>query len=68
MSPRLQEKICRLAADVSFAKAAGHLESLAGVRLAAETIRTSSERKAAGVARWQTGQTDSAGTFAEARG
>jgi len=68
LSPRLQEKICRLAADVSFAKTAEHLESLAGVRLAAETIRTSSERKAAGVARWQTDQTDSAGAFAEARG
>ena len=68
LSPRLQEKICRLAAAVSFAKTAEHLSSLAGVTLASETIRTSCERKAAGVARWQTRQTDSASTFGAAQG
>jgi hypothetical protein len=68
LSPRLQEKVCRLAADVSFAKAAEHLESLSGVALASETIRTSCERKAAAVARWQTSETDSAATFEAAEG
>jgi hypothetical protein len=68
LSPRLQEKTCRLAADVSFAKAGEHLESLLGVALATETIRTYSERKATAVLRWQTGETASADTFAKARG
>jgi hypothetical protein len=68
LSPRLQEKFCRLAADVSFATAGEHLASLLGVVLATETIRTYCERKAVAVARWQSSETDSADTFGAAQG
>jgi hypothetical protein len=68
LSPRLQEKVCLLAADVSFDKAREHLASLLDVHLATETVRVHSERRAAGIARWQTGETDSAQTFAKAQG
>jgi hypothetical protein len=68
LSPRLQEKVCRLAADVSFVRAAEHLGSLAGVALAAETVRTHAERKAAEVKRWQAGQAASADAFGKAEG
>jgi hypothetical protein len=68
LSPRLQEKLCHLAADVSFAKTGEHLASLLGVALASETIRTYCERKAAAVARWQSSEADSADTFGTAKG
>jgi hypothetical protein len=68
LSPRLQEKFCRLAADVSFAKTWEHLASLLGVTLARETIRKYCERKAAAAARWQSSETDSADTFGAADG
>jgi hypothetical protein len=57
-----------LAADVSFAKTAEHVKSLAGVVVATETIRKHCERKAAAVARWQARETDSAGIFRGAAG
>src|SRR5205823_5142577 len=62
-SPRLQERVARLAADVSFAKTAEHLVSVWDVALATETVRTSCRRKAAAVARWQTTGAGSAKTF-----
>lgn len=68
LSPCLQEKLCHLAADLSFAKTAEHLASLLGVALAGETIRTSCERKAAEITRWQATETASAETFQEAPG
>jgi hypothetical protein len=68
LSPRLQEQTCRLAADVSFAKTAEHLTALLGVSLATETIRVQCERKAAGMARWQASETNSAETFKAAAG
>jgi hypothetical protein len=68
LSPRLQEKICLLAADVSFDKTREHLASLLGIDLAAETIRVHSERQAAAIMRWQARETDSAQTFAKAEG
>ncbi len=68
LSPRLQEKVCVLAADVSFGKTRDHLASLLDVHLAAETVRVHCERRAAGIARWQTRETDSAKTFAKAEG
>lgn len=39
-SRRVQEHTCRLAADVSFAKASEHLGSMLGVALCPETVRT----------------------------
>jgi hypothetical protein len=68
LSPRLQARLCRLAADVSFAKAAEHVASLLGVTLASETVRTSCERKAVAAARWQASETESAKVFKAAEG
>jgi hypothetical protein len=68
LSRRLQEQTCRLAADVSFAKTGAYLAALCGVDLAAETIRVHCERKAAGMARWQATEADSAATFKTAAG
>jgi hypothetical protein len=68
LSPRLQERACRLAADLSFRRTGEHLASLLGVALAAETIRAHCERKAAEIARWQRSETDSADSFATAQG
>jgi hypothetical protein len=56
LSPRLQAKACRLAADVSFATTVEHLKELLGVAPAAETVRTYCERQAGRVARWQKGE------------
>ena len=47
LSPRLQRKACKLAADVSFAKTAEHLVELLGVAPASQTIRLACERQAA---------------------
>ena len=68
LSPRLQEKVCRLAADVSFNKTHEHIGSLLGVGVSSETVRGCAERRAAGIARWQRSETDSAAAFATAQG
>jgi hypothetical protein len=68
LSPRLQAKACRLAADVSFATTVEHLKELLGVAPAAETVRTYCERQAGRVARWQKGEAGSAEAFREASG
>jgi hypothetical protein len=68
LSPRLQAKSCRLAADLSFAATAEHLRALLGVSPAAETIRLYCERQAARVARWQGQEADSAAAFRAAEG
>jgi hypothetical protein len=68
LSPRLQAKACRLAADVSFATAVEHLKELLGVAPAAETVRTYCERQAARVARWQGQERASAEDFRAAPG
>jgi hypothetical protein len=68
LSPRLQEKVCFLAADGSFNKSRELLASFLGIDLASETIRVHSERQAAAIARWQARETDSAQTFAKAEG
>lgn len=68
LSPRLQRKACRLAADVSFATAAEHLGELLGVSPVAETIRVACERQAGRIARWQGQETASAEGFRRAEG
>jgi hypothetical protein len=68
LSPRLQRKASRLAADLSFDRAREHLEELLGVSPAAETLRVYCERQAGRVARWQGQETASAEGFREARG
>ncbi len=68
LSPRLQTKACRLAADVSFAVAAEHLKELLGVTPAVETLRTYCERQAGRIAHWQASETGSAEAFHAAEG
>jgi hypothetical protein len=68
LSPRLQEKTCLLAADVSLRKTGELLKSLLDVTLASETIRVYCERNAATMARWKAHETDSAKSFAMAQG
>ncbi len=68
LSPRLQRKACRLAADLAFARAREHLIKLLGVSPAAETLRAYCERQAGRVARWQGTETASARGFAKAEG
>jgi len=68
LSPRLQRKACRLAADLSFDRAREHLREWLGVSPAAETLRTYCERQAGRVARWQGQETASAEGFGKAQG
>jgi len=68
LSPRLQRKTCRLAADVSFAKTAEHLSELLGVSPVSETVRVACERQAARIVRWQGQETASAPAFRQAQG
>ena len=68
LSPLLLEKLCYLAADVSFNKTREHVASMLGVALAAETVRTYCEAKASEVARRQETETDSADRFQKVEG
>jgi hypothetical protein len=68
LSPRLQRKACRLAADVSFDRTREHLAELLGVSPAAETLRIYCERQAGRVARWQGQEEGSAEAFRRAEG
>ena len=53
LSRRLQQKACRLTADLSFALSAEHLQELLGVPLSAETLRTVTEQHGRAMAEWQ---------------
>ena len=68
MSPRLQRKACRSAAELSFERTRENLLDLLGVAPAAETLRVYCERQAARVARWQGQETASAQEFRRAQG
>jgi hypothetical protein len=68
LSPRLQRKACRLAADLSFDRTREHLRELLGVSPASETLRVYCERQAARVGRWQRQETGSAAEFHAAPG
>jgi hypothetical protein len=68
LSPRLQRKACRLAADLSFAATREHLQELLGVSPASETLRAACQRQAGRIARWQGGATASAEGFRQAEG
>ena len=68
LSPRLQRKACRAAADLSFDRTRENLLDLLGVSPATETLRVHCERQAARVARWQGTETASAEGFREAEG
>jgi hypothetical protein len=68
LSPRLQRKACRSAADLSFERTRENLLDLLGVSPAAETLRVYCERQAGRVARWQGTETASAEGFGRAEG
>ena len=68
LSPRLQRKACRLAADLSFDLTGEHLRELLGVSPSSETLRVYCQRQASRVARWQGREDESAPEFAKAEG
>jgi len=68
LSPRLQRKACRLAADLSFDRTREHLREWLGVCPASETLRVYCERQASRVVRWQGQETASAEGFGKAQG
>jgi len=68
VSTVVQKHCCRLAADVSFAKAREHLREMFGVRLAPETIRTLVESHGKAMATFQPKDEATAATFARATG
>lgn len=68
ISKAVQKHACRLAADVSFAKASEHLREMLGVSLAVETLRTSVETHGRAMAEFQPKDEVSAKVFREAKG
>jgi hypothetical protein len=68
LSPRLQRKACRLAADLSFDRTREHLRELLGVSPASETLRVYCERQAARALGWQGQEVASAEGFRKAEG
>lgn len=67
-SKALQKHCCRLAADVSFAKAGEHVRELLGVSLAPETIRKQVHAHGKAMAAFQPKDEATARAFREARG
>ncbi len=68
LSPQLQSKARRLAADLSFALTREHLTELLGASPAPETPRVYCERRASRVAVWQGRETASPEGFRQAEG
>jgi hypothetical protein len=68
LSRRLQQHVCRLAADVSFAATAEHLRELLGVRVSAEVVRTTGEGHGRVIAAWQPKDERTAARFRAAAG
>ena len=64
----VQKHLCRLAADVSFAKTQEHLHELLGVSVAAETVRTLVERHGKAMASFQPKDEATAQSFQTATG
>ena len=64
----VQKHSCRLAADVSFAKAHDHLREMLGVSIATETVRTLVERHGKAMASFQPKDEATATAFAKAAG
>lgn len=67
-SKTLQMHSCRLAADVSFAKASEHLGEMLGVRVAPETVRTVVQSHGRGMAKFQPTDEATAAAFRQAEG
>lgn len=68
VSKIVQKHGCRLAADVSFAKASEHLREMLGVRLAPDTVRTLVESHGKAMASFQPKDEATAQTFRAAPG
>lgn len=68
VSKVVQKHCCRLAADVSFAKASEHLREMLGVRLAPETVRARVGSHGKAMASFQPKDDATAQTFAQAQG
>lgn len=64
----VQKHLCRLAADVSFAKATEHLHELLGVSIATETVRTLVEVHGQAMASFQPQDAATATAFAKCAG
>lgn len=64
----LQQHLCRLSADVSFAKAREHLAALRGVALSKEALRQQCHRQGRRLAQWQTTEERTPQAFAAAAG
>ncbi len=64
----VQKHACRLAADVSFAKAGEHLREMLGVRVAAETVRTLVESHGRAMAAFQPTDAATGQAFRAAKG
>jgi len=64
----LQQQVCRLCADVSFAKACEHIEGLRGLRLNKEVVRQASHRQGERMAAWQQNEPTTPEAFAAAPG
>jgi hypothetical protein len=67
-SKTVHKHCCRLAADVSFAKASEHLHALLDVRLAPETLRTLVEAHGKAMAAFQPRDEQTAQAFRQAKG
>jgi hypothetical protein len=67
-SQTVQKHCCRLAADVSFAKASEHLDEMLGVKVAPETVRTMVESHGRAMAEFQPTDAGTAAAFRQARG
>ena len=68
LSPTLQRKACRLAANLSFELTGENLRETLGVSPSSETLRVYCERQASRVARWQGQEKVSAEGFGQAKG
>ncbi len=64
----VQKHCCRLAADVSFAKASEHLEAMVQVSMAPETLRTLVQSHGKAMARFQPNDETTAHDFRQAKG
>lgn len=67
-SQTVQKHCCRLAADVSFAKASEHLDEMLGVKIAPETVRTLVEAHGRAMAEFQPNDAATAAAFRQAAG
>jgi len=64
----LEQQLCRLSADVSFAKTREHLEALRGVKLSKEALRQACHRQGRRLAQWQATEESTPKAFAAAAG